>query len=477
MLAIPEDIIIQGLNDELDAETVIADTIDDQPCIYLAPFFHAEKGVASHILRLLYGKIPWAGLQAEKAIAAAAANTHLQLSESQQAAIRTVLTSKVAIITGGPGVGKTTVVNSILRIVRTKQLQVVLCAPTGRAAKRLTETTNITAKTIHRLLEFDPSVFGFKRNENEPLIGDLFVLDEASMVDIILMHQLLRAIPQHAGLLIVGDVDQLPSVGPGAVLADLIKSTVVITARLHEIFRQASHSQIITNAHRINQGQIPQVDHDADKLSDFYLITAKTPEAIHDKLLQLVCQRIPARFDCDPINDIQVLTPMNRAGLGAQTLNVVLQNALNPNAQPRIKRYGTTFAVGDKVIQTVNNYDKEVYNGDIGRITRMDLDDETITVNYDGRPVTYDWNQCDEINLAYATTIHKSQGSEYPIVVIPLAMQHYTLLQRNLVYTGVTRGKRLVIIVGDPKALAKAIANHQAGDRLTGLTQRLCKMD
>ena len=472
LLAMDIAVIQQGLMDEIKANRVMLESIDETPCLFLAPLFHAERAVANHITRLLHGRIPWERPDFEKILPWVEAQTGLQLSPSQESAIKTVLSSKVSIMTGGPGVGKTTVVNSILRIVRTEHLQVILCAPTGRAAKRLSETTKLTAKTIHRLLEFDPKALNFKRNESNPLVGDLFVIDEASMVDIVLMSQLLRALPQHAGLLIVGDVDQLPSVGPGAVLGDLIDSSIIPTAHLTDIFRQAANSQIIVNAHRINQGELPLPSTNTT-LSDFYFISAKTPEDIHDKVIQLVTKRIPARFECHPIHDIQVLTPMNRASLGTQALNSALQAALNPNGEPRIQRYGITLAVGDKVIQTVNNYDKDIYNGDIGQIMRINLHDKMLTVHFDGRPIEYNFQECDEISLAYATTIHKSQGSEYPVVVIPLSMQHYNLLQRNLVYTGITRGKQLVVVVGQPKALNMAVHNHHTDKRLTYLKQRL----
>jgi exodeoxyribonuclease V alpha subunit len=378
----------------------------------------------------------------------------------------------MVVITGGPGVGKTTLVNSILLIVRAKQVNVTLCAPTGRAAKRLSESTGIEAKTIHRLLEFDPKTFGFKRNKDNPLNANLVVIDESSMVDIALMNKLLGAIPSDAALMIVGDVDQLPSVGPGAVLADIIDSGVVPTVRLTEIFRQAASSKIIVNAHRINKGEMP-LKGDAGELTDFYFIPSDTPEDIHAKLLQVVTERIPKRFGMHPVKDIQVLTPMNRGGLGSHSLNAELQKALNPDSEPKVTRFGTTFSPGDKVIQTVNDYDKEVFNGDIGRIDSIDGEEGTLSIVFDDRTVEYEFGELDELSLAYATSIHKSQGSEYQAVVIPLAMQHYTLLQRNLIYTAVTRGKKLVIIIGQPKALAMAVKNKNATKRLTNLAARL----
>jgi exodeoxyribonuclease V alpha subunit len=373
-------------------------------------------------------------------------------------------------------VGKTTLVNSILLTIRAKNMKVTLCAPTGRAAKRLSESTGIEAKTIHRLLEFDPKSFGFKKGRDNPLDTDLVVIDETSMVDITLMNRLLAAVPDRAALMIVGDVDQLPSVGPGAVLADIIDSKKIPTVRLTEIFRQAATSHIIVNAHRINKGEMP-LKAEGSELSDFYFVSADTPEEIHDKLLLIVTERIPKRFGLHPVKDVQVLTPMNRGGLGARSLNAELQKALNEKGEPKIARFGTTFAPGDKVIQTVNNYDKEVFNGDIGQIIAIDVEEGHLSVDYDGRIVEYEFGELDEVSLAYATSIHKSQGSEYPAVVIPLAMQHYTLLERNLIYTAVTRGKKLVTIIGQSKALAMAVKNRKSNRRLTKLANRISGID
>ncbi len=398
--------------------------------------------------------------------------TGLTLSASQRQAIATVLGHKVAIITGGPGVGKTTLVNSLLLILQAKRVAVLLCAPTGRAAKRMTETTGIEAKTVHRLLEFDPTTAGFKRDGANPLETELVIIDEASMMDTVLMNQLLRAIPGEAGLLIVGDVDQLPSVGPGAVLADLMDSGVIPTVRLTEIFRQAQASRIIVNAHRINRGAAPLAT-PRGEASDFYLIEAESPEDIATKLFQTVTDRIPQKFGFHPSNDIQVLTPMNRGGLGVRALNVELQHRLNASSEPKVQKFGTVFAPGDKVLQRVNNYDKEVFNGDIGRITAIDLEQSTVTVDFDGRAVNYEWGELDELSLAYAASIHKSQGSEYPVVVIPLAMQHYLLLERNLLYTAVTRGKQLVVVIAEPKALRMAVRNRQSQRRISRLAARL----
>lgn len=388
--------------------------------VYLTPMHRAETGCAKHIRRLLDGHPPWGRIDAGKAIPWAEGQTGLTLSESQRAAVVRVLGSKVAIVTGGPGVGKTTLVNSILLILRSRGVDVALCAPTGRAAKRMAETTGMEAKTVHRLLEFNPKEFRFKRDGDNPLDTDLLVIDEASMMDTVLTNQLLKAVPDRADLLIVGDVDQLPSVGPGAVLADLIASGAVPTVRLTEIFRQAAASRIVVNAHRINRGQTPEAPPRGEE-SDFYLIEARTPEDIAAKLVETVTRRIPARFGHHPIDDIQVLAPMNRGGLGVRALNVELQRLLNGQAEPKVTKFGTTYAPGDKVMQMVNNYDKEVFNGDIGRIAAIDPEQGTVAIDFDGRRVDYETGELDEVSLAYAASIHKSQGSEYPVVVIPLA--------------------------------------------------------
>ena len=472
LLEIPLPVIESAIVAEIAEENLIPDEIAGRPCLFLAPLYRAEVGVASNLSRLAPGAPPWGEIVAEKAIPWVEGETGLTLSASQREAVRLALQSKVIVITGGPGVGKTTLVNSILGIIRARKLRVTLCAPTGRAAKRLTESTGLEAKTIHRLLEFDPQSFGFKRGRDNPLETDLLVLDESSMVDVVLMNKLLPAIPDSAALVIVGDVDQLPSVGPGCVLSDIIASGAVPTVRLTEIFRQAASSRIIVNAHRINRGELPLKD-EGTGLTDFYFIPATTPEDIHAKLLQVVTERIPKRFGFHPVRDIQVLTPMNRGGLGARSLNAELQQALNGKAEPKVTRFGTSFAPGDKVIQTVNNYDKEVFNGDIGRIVTLDLDDGSLAVEFDDRLVPYEFGELDELSLAYATSIHKSQGSEYTAVVLPLAMQHYTMLERNLIYTAVTRGKKLVVVIGEPKALAMAVKNHKSHKRLTKLAGRI----
>jgi len=389
-------------------------------------------------------------------------------------ALKTVLRNRVVVISGGPGVGKTTLVNSILMILRAKGVKCLLCAPTGRAAKRLTETTGMEAKTIHRLLEIDPATGRFSRNESNTLACGLLVVDETSMVDVPLMHSLVRAIPNRAGSVLVGDVDQLPSVGPGTVLGDLIESGVAPVVRLTEVFRQAAGSHIITNAHRIRRGQMPDM-RGADPSSDFHFVERDDPEKIAATLVKLVQERIPERFRLDPIRDVQVLCPMNRGSLGVRELNTALQKALNPShpGQPAVERFGWRFQIGDKVIQTENDYDKDVFNGDVGIVERIDAVEQQVAVRFDDRLVKYDFGELDEISLAYAITIHKSQGSEFPAVVIPLATQHYMLLQRNLIYTGITRGKRLLVLIGQKKALGIAVRNDRPQKRYSGLLASL----
>lgn len=471
LLEIPKTVINEAIDKEIAAENLILDSVNDIACVFPASLYQSENWAAKHLLRIRANTPPWGEIDIDKALPWVEKKTGLQLSCSQKDAITSVLKSKLSIITGGPGVGKTTIVNSILKILQIKKLSVALCAPTGRAAKRLTEMTGLNAKTIHRLLAFDPKTFSFKHNQNNPLPIDVLIVDESSMIDIVLLHHLLKAIPDHAALIFVGDVDQLPSVGPGAVLLDMIRSNVIHTVKLTEIFRQAANSKIIINAHRINQGQMP-LQNEA-KTNDFYTIYAETPEEIHDQLISLVSNRLPQYLTCHPVTDIQVLTPMKRGGLGSNALNINLQKMLNGASEPKITRYGTTFAPGDKVIQIINNYDKEVFNGDIGFITQIDLEDSSLKISFDTRTVIYDFNELDEMNLAYAISIHKSQGSEFPIVVIPLSTQHYALLARNLLYTAVTRGKQLVVLVGQKKAVGMAVNNNQENKRLTKLSERL----
>jgi exodeoxyribonuclease V alpha subunit len=378
----------------------------------------------------------------------------------------------VLIITGGPGTGKTTLVRAVLAAYRTMNARVCLAAPTGRAAKRLNEATGHPAATIHRLLEFSPHAGGFQRHEEKPLNADLVVIDEASMLDGLLANHLVKAVPAHATLLFVGDVDQLPSVGPGNVLQDLIRSGVFPVVRLTEIFRQARRSRIVVNAHRIRDGRMPLFQDHSEGLHDFYFIEKENPEEALNVIIRLCTQRIPSRFGLDPIDDVQILTPMHRGTVGAQRLNRDLQQALNPSGTA-LQRGDRLYRQGDKVMQIRNNYDKDVFNGDLGRILKVDLEEQELTVAVDGRPVAYDFSELDELVHAYAVTVHKSQGSEYPAVVLPLHPQHYMMLQRNLLYTAVTRGRKLVVIVGTRKALAMAVRNDRTQKRFTLLAERL----
>ena len=384
----------------------------------------------------------------------------ITLSTSQKQALQTMLNSKIGIITGGPGVGKTTITKALLQIARQANLDVLLCAPTGRAAKKLSSCTNYPAKTIHRLLKIDPVDRKFRHNQKNPLKADLVIVDEASMIDTFLAQHILHAIDPLANVIIIGDIDQLPSVGPGAFLKDIIQLFPHQTAQLTEIFRQAKDSRIIQNAHLVNKGKM-LIPNEQDRLSDFYFIPEGDADRVVEKIQFLIQKRIPSRFNLNPITDIQILAPMHRGSLGTQNLNQVIQSILNPGTQKEIHR----FKVGDKIIQTKNNYDKDVFNGDVGYIRDIDLELKELYVDFGDIQATYSFNELDELQLAYAISIHKSQGSEYPAVIIPLAMQHFTLLERNLLYTAITRGKKLVILIGEMKAVSMAIRNRNSHQR------------
>ena len=459
LLEVAADRLTAALALELQDGTVVADTVGERRCVFLAGLYRAEQDIAKRLKALAAGEPPWPAIDVDKAIPWLEARGGITLAASQREALRLAVSSKALVITGGPGVGKTTLVNSILRALVAKSVSVALCAPTGRAAKRLTETTGVEAKTIHRLLETDPKNGGFKRDETNPLGCELLVVDETSMVDVMLMRALVRALPARAALLLVGDVDQLPSVGPGQVLADIIGSSAVPIVRLTEVFRQAATSRIIVNSHRINRGEMPEVTPAGMERCDFYVVDAAEPEIAAAKILAVVRNRIPKAFGLDPTRDIQVLCPMNRGGVGARSLNIELQKVLNPPGEVRVERFGWTYAPGDKVMQIENDYDKEVYNGDLGFVARIDMEAGELVAAFEGREVVYGFGELDELVLAYATTIHKAQGSEYPAVVIPVMTQHYTMLARNLLYTGVTRGKKLVVLVGQRKAIAMAVRN------------------
>lgn len=442
-----------------------------EAAISLKPLHTAEAGIAARIRALLIQPPLPLEIDLDRALEWFEKQERIALAGEQRQAIRAGLTRKVLVITGGPGTGKTTLVRGIVRILEKKGQKILLAAPTGRAAKRLAEATEGEAATIHRLLEFNAQTRGFDRNRERPLSGDLLIVDEASMLDTVLAYHLLRAVPDAGRLILVGDVDQLPSVGPGSVLADLIRSDAVEVVRLTEIFRQAQRSLIVVNAHRVNQGHMPVLE-SVDSDGDFFFFERRTPEEIVETVCQLVAKRIPAGFRLDPVEQIQVLTPRNRGPLGTEALNARLRDLLNPEGAA-VTRGGQTLRVGDKVMQVRNNYDLEVFNGDIGRVAAIDEEEHLVRVAMDGRQVVYDFASLDELVLSYACTIHKSQGSEYPCVVIPLHTTHYLMLQRNLLYTAVTRARRLAILVGEEQALRIAIGNRRVKTRLTRLAERL----
>ncbi|WP_045221540.1 SF1B family DNA helicase RecD2 [Desulfonatronum thioautotrophicum] len=444
---------------------------DKGKSVYLTKYHHCEAGTAKRLSALINAPRNVRQVDMDKALVWVQDMMNLSLATKQQEAVRCALFAKVMVITGGPGTGKTTTIQSILRIFSHLTQRIVLTAPTGRAAKRMSEATNHQAKTIHLLLEFSPSSGSFKRNAEKPLSADLLMVDEASMIDQVLMYHLVQAVPLGCAVVLVGDIYQLPSVNAGNVLHDIIASEVVPVITLNDIFRQAQNSSIISNAHRINAGHMPELQPRQDP-DDFYFIHQEEPEKTLEVIINMVTERIPARFGLDPINDIQVLSPMHGGLVGADNLNIVLQEVLNPSG-PCIERGARKFRVNDKVMQIRNNYDKLVFNGDIGRVTKVDQEMRELVVHFDDRDVLYEFMELDELDLGYAATIHKSQGSEYPAVIMPVLTTHYIMLQRNLIYTGITRGKRLVVLVGTKKELAKAINKNNIGKRYSNLYGRL----
>ena len=468
LLEVEEPELEITLDEMIRTNDVIRDEAEDREAIYLPPYYFSESGCAKRLLRLMScGKKK--SEDTEEILKKVAASSEITYDEIQWQAVKTAVSSKVMVLTGGPGTGKTTTTLGIISAYKQAGCQIILAAPTGRAAKRMSEATGMEAKTIHRLLEYKPPE-GYQKNEEHPLEGDVLILDECSMIDIMLMYNLLKALPQQMSLILVGDIDQLPSVGAGNVLRDIIDSGCVPVVRLTRIFRQAQGSRIIMNAHRINRGE--GIDMRGGKDADFFFATKESNQEVVDTIVQYCKTNLPRYYHVDPLQDIQVLTPMQRGECGAVNLNQVLQEAMNPS-KIFLRRGGTQYRLKDKVMQIRNDYDKEVFNGDIGTITKVDVEERELTVLFDEREVVYDVTELDELALAYAVTIHKSQGSEYPIVVMPFTMSHFVMLQRNLLYTGVTRAKKILVLVGEKKAVYYAIKNETTTGRNTCLARRL----
>lgn len=464
LLEADEECIRNAMTHAIETE----DLMLDDTAIYLPPFYYAECGTANRLNALVHTKEAGSIFTARFDLAKLQRETGIEYDEVQVEAIRQAIASKVMVLTGGPGTGKTTTTKAIIAALQSAGMRILLAAPTGRAAKRMSEATGMEAKTIHRLLEYNPQD-GYKRNDETPLEGDALIVDECSMIDIILMNNLTKALPTTMRLVLVGDIDQLPSVGAGNVLRDIIDSGVIPVVRLTRIFRQAQTSRIVMSAHAINRGCFPDISN--GQHTDFFFMKQEEPEKVAETIVSLVRDRLPKAYR-QPTANIQVLTPMQRGVVGAANLNMALQQALNHNTAA-LARGGYTFKEGDRVMQLRNSYDKDVYNGDLGYVRSVDMEDRTLAVDFDGQIVEYEASELDELTLAYATTIHKSQGSEYPIVVMPVLMTHYVMLQRNLIYTGITRAKKICVLVGQTKALAYAIHNMKVLKRNTRLKERL----
>ncbi len=493
---LPEEELIQKIRQQVDCDEeqasrairvldseksvvreMLAPSVDEKPPlvgVYLKRFHHCESKTAFYLQRLLRSPKSIQFDSLEETLNLALQKMPFPLAPGQVEAVRASALSKALVITGGPGTGKTTIIKAIIKLFEAAKSKILLAAPTGRAAKRMSEACGLEAKTIHRLLEYSPHEDKFARNEDNPLACGLLVVDEASMMDTMLFYYLLKAVPLGATVLLVGDVHQLPSVGPGNVLGDIIDSVAIPVVKLNEIFRQSAQSEIICNAHMINHGQMPLLEKNTDRLSDFYFIPKDDPEEAADLMVDLIKNHIPRRFGLDSVNEVQLLAPMHKGAVGAENMNSKLQQALNPNAL-EVRRGDKVFRLHDKVMQIRNNYDKDIFNGDIGRISYINPKERSLSVNFDGEVKVYEFDELDELTPAYAISIHKSQGSEYPAVVIPVMMQHYIMLQRNLVYTGVTRGKKLVVLVGESRALQMAIKNNKTSRRNTWLAQRLAQ--
>jgi exodeoxyribonuclease V alpha subunit len=464
-IAFDKRIVIEDINQEGENKV-------NNKAVYLSMFYLSEVGIARNFSKFLNAGNRLCQLDSEKVLDWVQKRSNITLAGNQKIAIKKSMSEKMLVITGGPGTGKTTIINSITKIYQKFGQKIFLAAPTGRAAKRMSEVTGCEAKTMHRLLGFTPGGRGFQKNEHNPLEAGLVVIDEASMVDTILMYHFMKAVHHESTVILVGDVSQLPSVGAGNILKDMIDSDVVSTVNLTEIFRQSRQSEIIVNAHSINRGEMPILVSHRDRVQDFYFIEIEEPERIVEKIIFLCKERIPQRFMFDSVKDIQVLTPMNKGILGTHNLNTKLQEALNPSSG-ELRISGKVFKNSDKVMQIVNNYDKDVFNGDIGIIVNIDNEYQEVAVDFEGKIVIYDYKDLDEIALAYAVSVHKAQGSEYPVVVMPIHSQHHILLQRNLLYTGITRGQKLVVLLGTKKAMSVAINNNSPQRRYTYLKTRL----
>lgn len=480
LIDIDTDLIKKAVQRLWEQGRIIIETTDEnqgdvsQKIVFLKKYHTCEIGILSNFNRILITEKSIRPIDSERALFWVQDRIPFKLADNQKKAVRAAIDEKILIITGGPGTGKTTIINSILKIFKKAGAKILLAAPTGRAAKRMSETSREKASTIHRLLDYSIQQGGFKKKSSNPLVADVLIIDEASMIDTVLMHHLLKAVPSSCTLICVGDIHQLPSVGPGNVLGDLISSETFKVVTLDEIFRQAQKSLIVVNAHKINNGEFPIIINE-NKKSNFYFIQKDDPEEVLNTVKDLVLNRVPKRFNLDPLNDIQVLTPMHRGIVGASNLNIELQQCLNPS-DVSISRGNREYRLNDKVMQIRNNYDKHTYNGDIGRIQQINHADQTVEIDFDGRPVTYTFGGLEELVHAFAVSVHKSQGSEYPAVIIPIVTQHYILLQRNLIYTAVTRGKKLVILVGTKKALGMGIRTVKSINRCTMLASRLAKM-